>query len=438
MGELDPYVVYNEVYPQYDGRCFGRQIVDFRERINMDRMRKERLERLRSKMKEYGVEVMLNLLPHNTRYATGHKCMAYTSGLTYSVVPREDIQPVVFGHGTPTIHDRRHMKWLDPKNLRYAIPSCVGGMALGLVVHPEAHAVQLRKFGEQIKETLKEMGLEKETLVLDSQDPHAISALEKVGIKTDVKPEVWIKAQEIKTRDEIECLRMAAAIGDVCHYVLANNIKPGRTEYELAGLMRYTAMKMGAETTGESFVASGENTWPNYRNMTDRFIRPGDLIFADNIQISWNGYLTCYYRTFYCSAGRPMREEYKDAYQRAYDRLYAALKKCKPGNTTKDMAEAWLDEREYWGVEPDWAWGDNLMHGLGLVNYGPPQGNTIWSIEHPYRLEPGHVFAIETQEGCKYGQGVRIEKMIVVTETGWEDLDKFPDDHIIECCPLKF
>jgi len=430
---LEEFVVYSDIYPMYAGRCHGIEMVDFREKINMERLRKERLERLRRTMKEMGVEVLLNLLPHNTRYATGHKCMAYTSGLTYSLVPRADIPPIVFAHGTPAIHDRRHMTWIPHKNIRYAIPSCVGGMALGLIVHPEAHAMQLKKFGNQIKDALKEMGLEKETVYLDTYDFYAMKALKDVGLKCEAKPEVQIKAQEIKTKDEIECLRIAAAIGDVVHYELMKAIRPGRTEYELAGYMRYIAMKMGAETTGESFVASGDNTWPNYRNMTDRFIRPGDIVFADNIQVSFNGYLTCYYRTFFCGRKKDLTEEMKEGYRRVRDWLYEALKACKPGNTTKDMVERWPAEEELWRVAPDWAWGDLLIHGLGLVNYGPPQANRIWSLQYPYPLKAGQVFAIETQGPVGGGQGCRLEKMIVVTETGWEALDRFPDDEII-CC----
>jgi hypothetical protein len=56
--------------------------VDFREKIKMERLGEEILEGLKRTMKEMSVEVLLNLLPHSTRHATGHKCMTYTSGFT--------------------------------------------------------------------------------------------------------------------------------------------------------------------------------------------------------------------------------------------------------------------------------------------------------------------------------------------------------------------
>jgi exopolysaccharide biosynthesis predicted pyruvyltransferase EpsI len=92
--------------------------------------------------------------------------------------------------------------------------------------------------------------------------------------------------------------------------------KTGPYEYKLASYIRYIAMKMEAETTEEFFVAFGDNTWPSYRNMTDGFIRLGDMIFADNIQVFFNGYLTCHYRAFFCAEKKDLTKEMKEGYRR--------------------------------------------------------------------------------------------------------------------------
>jgi Xaa-Pro aminopeptidase len=57
----------------------------------------------------------------------------------------------------------------------------------------------------------------------------------------------------------------------------------------------------------------------------------------------------------------------------------------------------------------------------------------IWSLEHPYPLESGMVIAIETQDGDGLGQGVRLEEMILVTDTGSEILSRWPAEEITVC-----
>jgi Metallopeptidase family M24 len=36
----------------------------------------------------------------------------------------------------------------------------------------------------------------------------------------------------------------------------------------------------------------------NWRNFSDRIIQPGDIVFIDLAALTWNGYTSCYYRTY--------------------------------------------------------------------------------------------------------------------------------------------
>ena len=423
-------VLYNKTYPMYDARLPGMQMIDIHERINMERMRKERLEKTREHMKEAGISVIFLLNPANVRYATAFTTLAYTPGLCYALVPIEG-EPVVWGHGGCTTQDRRQVSWMKPENLRYSIPKSVGSPSL--LTHPAALEFQQNKFAQQIKDALAEMKMSKEVVTLDMGDASALKALERIGIKTSVRPELMWKAQEIKTKDEIECFRVAAAIADIAHYELSKYAEPGKTERELAGYMDFIAMKLGSEPTPHAFVASGQHTWPNYRYMTDKVLRPGDIFFADAIQVCWNGYKTCHYRTYSCVT--PPSQAAKDAAKRCVDWIFAALSECKPGKTSADMVKHWPDEQSYWGVPPEAAYGDCVYHGLGIQNYGPPYGSRSWSLQYPYELKEGMVFAIETQDGIGDGQGVRIEDMVVITKTGYELLTYAPRE--IVTCPLR-
>lgn len=431
-------IIYNERFPEYDGSSVGREQSDWQGRIDMDKMRRDRLARLRAAMRDAGINVYFTLAPWNVRYATGYKGMAYTTGLAYAVVPVEDKgfdNVILYAHGTPAIQDRRNMPWFKPENIRYAIPASVGMMSSGLWTHPEALKFQRAKVVEELKVDLQELKVDKEILTFDTEDSALMRMLEAAGIKTAVNAATMIAAQEIKTPEEIECFRVLSGICDINHYELAKHAEAGMTEYELTGFMNSIPMKYGCEPEPRCFVASGPNTWPNYRNTSDRQLRPGDIFYADNIQLSWNGYKSCNYRT-YSVAFKPSQAA-EDAYKRVNEWLYSALSDCKPGNTTADMLKHWPDEEDWMGLPADYCWGDNVMHGIGLFNYGPPQGCKAWSMKYPYPLKEGQVFAIETQGSIGDGQGVRVEDMVVVTKDGCEVLTRFPSDHIT-VVPARF
>src|SRR5262249_48036734 len=75
----------------------------------------------------------------------------------------------------------------------------------------------------------------------------------------------------------------------------------------------------------------GPNTWPNWRNFSDRIIQPGDIVFMDLAALTWNGYKSCYYRT-YCVGKEPTKEQ-KDTYATALEWLYDSIHAVKAGTT---------------------------------------------------------------------------------------------------------
>jgi Xaa-Pro aminopeptidase len=399
--------LYDEDYQKYDRRIFGFQMTDIHERINMDRMRRERLERARRHMREAGISVMLLLRNENMRYTTSYAWHAYRNGGAYVLLPLEG-DPIVFGHLAQPIHDRRNVTWIKPENNRF-YHKVVESKTL--FMQPLVWDFFANQMGKQIKEAMKEVGAANEVLTLDLGDSDAIEALERVGIRTAVNREVMVRAQEIKTKDEIECFRACAAICDVVHYELSKHAEPGKTERELSGYMSYIAMKHGSEPTPSCIVMSGQNTWPLYAYVTDKMLREGDIFYADTVGVSFCGYKSCCYRTYSCVT--PPSQAAKDAMKKMVEYVDNALADVKPGNTTADIVKHW----------PHPKFVEGAIHGLGLQCYGPPWAAVTFSLKHPYELKEGHVFAIEPDTvPIGDGQGVRIEDMVVVTNNGCEVL----------------
>ena len=97
------------------------------------------------------------------------------------------------------------------------------------------------------------------------------------------------EARKIKNEDEVECLRIASAIGEAMFQTMKEMVKPGVRESEIMGAMHKTAYTLGGEVYSGMLVTSGPFSWPNSRYMTDRILRPHDIVFADVYNTTYNG-----------------------------------------------------------------------------------------------------------------------------------------------------
>lgn len=417
----------------------GTMNVDYAERINMDRMRNYRLDRTKEKLEESEAEALLLFNNWNNRYLTSTWCPGWTennSGLRYAMITTDMEAPIVYEQGEIGYHTKEVAPWLQ--EVKYAI---TGAGWIGRTMGKGAHEMQRDKLVQQIANDLEEYGDPNETLALDFWDPGLIEGFENEGIDvTPIGSDIMSQARRIKNEDEIECLRTVCRIGDVQFYNVAQALEPGVKESDLVGVAHQTAYDYGAKVYSGIFATSGPHSWPNPRHTTDRIIGPHETMFMDVYKTSWNGYKSCYYRTL--STGEAPEQAHED-YEVAYEWLMDAIDECKPGNTTKDVAETWPNMRHDEDHDGKWSdidveredqtAGSNWAHGIGLTLYEPP---IVWraaSLDHPQELEEGMTFAIETQHGTPndYG-GVRIEDVIVIRENGAEILSSWPRDEITE------
>ncbi|MDL2248388.1 Xaa-Pro peptidase family protein [Tyzzerella sp. OttesenSCG-928-J15] len=396
--------------------------VDFEDNVNFDRMRKARLSRAKDSLKQAGLGAILCYDFDNIRYITGTHIGEWNRNKMnrHCLLIDGVEQPILFDPAAPS--KRQRVSWLDSKNIMPAVGSMRG------TIPSEAGMVD--REAEQIVRYLKEYGVEKRPLGIDIVDIPLLKALEKQGIEVTDGQVPMIDARMIKTEDEIELLKCSAAMVDAVYYDVAKNLRPGAFENELQALIQGQLFKWGAESVEFVNVISGSRGNPHSHTTSNRMIRPGELVYFDVGNV-YNGYHTCYYRTFSC--GKPTKAQ-EEAYAKAHKWIYDGIAQIKPGATSADVAKVWPSAQELGFNNEEEAFLLQFAHGIGLGLWEKPAISRLFSLDHPFELKEGMTFAIETWCASEDGTGsARIEEEVVVTAGGCEIITKFPSDEIISC-----
>jgi Xaa-Pro aminopeptidase len=406
--------------------AFGTLSTDWKEGINWASVREWRLRRAREAMSRHELGAILCMYDENLRYVSSTLTPGWNRlkpGLRYGILV-EGREPIVYEQGDIGLHLEVHSPWIPKENIRHSY-SWIKGAA------GAAAEQQVDKFTRALLNDLEEAGVADKPLGVDFIDINMIKAFERAGIEWRDGMTPMMEARAIKSPDEIKAMRIVGAICDVLHYEYTQFLKPGLTENEVAAFgFKYLYDIPGMEDVEDVIVSSGPNAWPNWRNFSDRIIRPGELVIIDLAALTWNGFKSCVYRT-YCVGGTPT-DEMKSYYDQAHKWLWDSIGAVKPGVTTRDIASKWPSAKEVWGYEEEDQAAANLWgHGLGLAQYDQPVISRIWSLDHPVEIKEGMVFALETQHGKLHEFGVRLEEMLVVGKDGPEMLSTYKSDEII-------
>jgi Xaa-Pro aminopeptidase len=406
-----------------DKLAFGVGAVDFQARINYDRLRTERLAKTQAALKEAGLAAAILTRTENIRYTTALRGPFFAPQLRYALVFAEH-DPIMYELGDILEGQKVHATWIKPENWRYAY-CWLNGIPGAAAVQEEA-----RRFAQAIVRDLKEHGVYGERIGTDGIDEAGRAALAEAGVQLTSAMPAMLQARSIKTVDEVNCLRLAIAISNRGFATVYETLKPGMRERDVGGAVYEAMMQAGAEVVSGG-VRSGPNTFEVYHvGNTDRILEVGDLLYLNTCSSTFNGYKVCIYRSYI--VGRKPTPEERDWYARCRDRVYAVINEIKPGGSTADAARHFLPAST-WGYEAE----QRLLvaevgHGIGMT-YEEPVISRVFSFDHPQEFKPGHVIAVEAREGRKGYGGVRLEEMVLVTETGHEVLTTgWPGDELVQ------
>ena len=403
----------------------GHMGVDYEERVNFDRLRQYRLARTMASLDSSECGAFLLFDFYNIRYTT----QTWIGGalgdkMTRYALLTRDHGPRLWDFGSAARHHRLHSPWLDPED-------CHAGM-LGLRGAIAPTAGLMESAVREIKGMLEDTGVADAPVGVDIIEPPFLFEMQRQGLRVVDAQQLMLDARQIKSGDEIMLLNQAAAMVDGVYQDIVEALKPGIRENEIVALANKRLYEMGSDQVEAINAVSGERCNPHPHNFSDRIIRPGDQAFFDIIH-SFNGYRTCYYRTFSVGSATPSQ---RDAYDKARAWMDASISKVMPGVGTDEVASVWPAASEF-GFENEMAaFGLQFGHGLGLGLHERPIISRLNSMKEPVELQSGMVFALETY--CPASDGfsaARIEEEVVVTPDGPRILTLFPAQELFIANP---
>lgn len=216
----------------------------------------------------------------------------------------------------------------------------------------------------------------------------------------------------VKDKHEVDLLREACRITARAWEAFQAEIRPGRTELELAACLDGIMRSLGASGPSfDSIIASGPNSAIPHHAPTDRLLREGDFLKCDFGALR-DGYHADLTRTVVL--GEPS-ERQREIYAAVHASHALAVSMLAPGVDGAKVVEAAnrvITDAGFPRIP------HGLGHGIGLRVHDAPGvgGGTV--------LAPGHVVTIEPGVYIEGLGGVRIEDSVLVTETGHEILTR--------------
>ncbi len=227
-----------------------------------------------------------------------------------------------------------------------------------------------------------------------------------------------------KGADELQIIREAVRIADEVMMHVLENLRPGLVELEIAAEIEHQIRARGGSGTSfDTIVASGARSALPHGVASEKRLEKGDLVTID-MGARFNGYCSDMTRTVCLGKAT---DEKKKVYNLVWQAQVAAAQALKPDLDCKAADRIARDILDAAGYKKEF--GHGLGHGVGLDIHEQPRLSKLGK----GKLAPGMIVTCEPGVYLKDWGGVRIEDMLVITETGAEILTGTPKpDQLLE------
>ncbi len=232
----------------------------------------------------------------------------------------------------------------------------------------------------------------------------------------------YVRLRMVKSEEEIDWLRIGAALSDAGLAALLAGTKPGLTERELGAIVESAYIRHGG-TTMIHYIGLTSMKKPHIhvppQIHSPRKVKKGDLVFCE-LSAYWWDYAGQVLRTYTVGAdATPLVRDLHETAEAAYD---AVTKVVRHGCTMQEILDATgVIERNGFTIC------DDLMHGFGGGYFQPIIGSkSRMAGKLPdLTLEENMTVVVQPNVVTKdLKAGVQVGEMIRVTKTGFERLHK--------------
>lgn len=254
------------------------------------------------------------------------------------------------------------------------------------------------------------------TILVDNPDSQLVKRILKaVNVNiVDVSDEVR-SIRAVKTPGEVDLIKRAISITLRVLEEVYNMPLEGVSERELAAYIYQGLIRYGAdEVAFNPIVGSGPNGAKPHHTHSNRVVRRGDSVVID-VGARYRLYCSDMTRTILVGQ---VDQRIKDALRAVIEASKAAISLIRPGIKASEVD---LKAREIIG-EYGFGWGfiHSLGHGVGIEVHEKP----LLSPTSNDALAAGNVVTVEPGIYIRGVGGVRVENMVLVTDTGAEVLTR--------------
>ena len=390
---------------------------------NLQKMREFRWKRLTQHVVERGLGGLLIFDPLNIRYATDTTNMQlWNTHNPFRAV-------LICADGYMVIWDYKNAPFLADFNP--LVRESRSGASMFYFSCGDKIEDDARSFVGEVTELMRAHAGSNKKLAVDKIMVAGLRALERAGFEVSEGEEVTEKARSIKGPDEILAMRCAH---HACNSAVAKmeafsrqNVPLGETsEDDIWSVLHAENIKRGGEWIETRLLASGPRTNPWFQECGPRIVQNNEIVAFDTDLIGSYGICVDISRTWWVGDEKPTNSMIY-AMRHGHEHIMTNIEMLKPGVSFKELTFGGhhLDDQFQklkYGCK---------MHGVGLCDEWPliTYPNKWVDGAFDYVLEPGMVLCVEalvTPEGGDFS--IKLEDQVLITETGHENLTKYPFD----------